>query len=340
MQKDPADRYQSAGEMRNDIQRALSGAPVAAPMLTDAYGAGTRRMGSTATQVAGRTTAVPPYQYGPTDGGPDGPMRPRRIWPWVALFTVVVVLAAAIIAIKYISSSTNGVPVPTLSGQTLKAARSQLLSAGFKVGNVTHQASATVPKDRVIGTNPGAGTSEPKGTTIGIIESTGPSKVLVPSVVGLSEAAAISQLHQANLTANPQKGHNSAFAPGQVFSQSPQAGKSVAPNSTVTIWVNRNTPSLTVPPSVIGLKQDWATQVLQSSPYYYVVTPIIQLGGGAYAPGLVWSTNPSPGTPLAKGSPITIYINPQATPSPTTSPTPSSTASPTPSSTSPTPNPT
>jgi serine/threonine protein kinase len=31
MQKDPARRYQSAGEMRTDIQRALAGAPVAAP---------------------------------------------------------------------------------------------------------------------------------------------------------------------------------------------------------------------------------------------------------------------------------------------------------------------
>jgi len=30
MQKDPAQRYQSAGEMRNDIQRALAGAPMAA----------------------------------------------------------------------------------------------------------------------------------------------------------------------------------------------------------------------------------------------------------------------------------------------------------------------
>src|ERR1700684_3498581 len=64
MEKDPADRYQSAGEMRNDIQRALSGAPVAAPMLTDGYGPGTRRMGA-ATQQGGRTAAIPPYRYGP-----------------------------------------------------------------------------------------------------------------------------------------------------------------------------------------------------------------------------------------------------------------------------------
>src|ERR1700733_499919 len=69
MQKNPGDRYQSAGDMRNDLQRALNGAPVAAPMQTAAYGPGTRRMGA-ATQTVGRTAAIPPYRYGPDDGGP------------------------------------------------------------------------------------------------------------------------------------------------------------------------------------------------------------------------------------------------------------------------------
>ncbi len=265
MQKDPADRYQSAGEMRNDIQRPLSGAPVAAPMLADAYGPGTRRMGSTATQVAGRTTAIPPYQYGPTDDGPGGPVRHRRIWPWVALFTVVVVLAAAIIAIKYIGGGANGITVPALQGDTLTAAKSQLTRAGFKPGHVTLQASASVQKNRVINTNPTAGSSEPRGTTINIVESSGPSKVLVPKVTGLTETAAISALTQAHLKANPVKGHSSSFAPGQVISQTPPANTSVRPGTTVTITVNSHGPSLKVP-DVRGLTQDQATQLLQSSP--------------------------------------------------------------------------
>src|SRR5499425_2099929 len=53
MQKDPAQRYQSAADMRTDIQRALSGVPVAAPR-----GAGyatTQRMGAGATMAAGPT---------------------------------------------------------------------------------------------------------------------------------------------------------------------------------------------------------------------------------------------------------------------------------------------
>src|SRR6202020_80888 len=56
MEKDPADRYQSAGEMRNDIQRALSGAPVAASIHhAEMYNTGTRRMGQQPTQLAGST---------------------------------------------------------------------------------------------------------------------------------------------------------------------------------------------------------------------------------------------------------------------------------------------
>ena len=38
MAKDPADRYQSAGEMRNDIQRALSGVPGAPQPMTHRAG--------------------------------------------------------------------------------------------------------------------------------------------------------------------------------------------------------------------------------------------------------------------------------------------------------------
>jgi serine/threonine protein kinase len=158
MQKDPGDRYQSAGEMRNDIQRALSGAPVAAPMLADGYGAGTRRMGSTATQVAGRTAGIPPYRYGPEDGGPDGPpQRQRRVWPWVVLATVVVVLIAAIVLIKYVTGNSGGVAVPNVINSPLTAAEQSITSVGLKVGTVTAKQSASVTKDLVISTNPAFG---------------------------------------------------------------------------------------------------------------------------------------------------------------------------------------
>src|SRR6185312_11741213 len=83
MEKDPNDRYQSAADMRSDIQRALSGYPVSAPMHQDPYATGTRRMGQ-ATQMAGATSAIPPYRYGEDQQGQDyGEPPRRRAWPWV-----------------------------------------------------------------------------------------------------------------------------------------------------------------------------------------------------------------------------------------------------------------
>jgi serine/threonine protein kinase len=76
MAKDSGDRYQSAGDMRDDIQRALQGMPVAAPKVLLAY-EGTRRMGQ-ATQMAGSTSAIPPYDYGPEE---DREPPWRRLWP-------------------------------------------------------------------------------------------------------------------------------------------------------------------------------------------------------------------------------------------------------------------
>ena len=68
MAKDPRERYQSAAEMRTDIQRALQGVPVAGPR-TSAYGATTQRVGP-ATAMAGMPTgAMTDYQYGDGDDG-------------------------------------------------------------------------------------------------------------------------------------------------------------------------------------------------------------------------------------------------------------------------------
>ena len=66
MAKSPADRYQTAADMRADLQRAASGLPVAAapPTRVDIYPR-TQRIGPD-TMMAGRTSAIPPvddYDY-------------------------------------------------------------------------------------------------------------------------------------------------------------------------------------------------------------------------------------------------------------------------------------
>src|SRR5260370_10759085 len=87
MAKSPADRYQTAGDMRADLQRAASGLPVAAapPTRVDMY-QNSQRMGSD--PMTGRTSAIPPvadYEYAGQGydrgrGGGPAPAVPSGTW--------------------------------------------------------------------------------------------------------------------------------------------------------------------------------------------------------------------------------------------------------------------
>jgi eukaryotic-like serine/threonine-protein kinase len=336
MQKDPADRYQSAGEMRNDIQRALSGAPLAAPMPA-AYGAGTRRMGAAGTQVAGRTTAIPPYQYGPSgygpEGmGPDGEPKRHRVWPWVALATVVVVLIAVIFLLKFIGGGSGGVAVPNVVGESLVKAESTLVKQGFQIGTTTPRASTAQAKGNVISTSPGFGSTEPKNTKINIVYSSGPAApkgVTVPDVIGKGTAAAQNELSGDGFKVKTVTAQQAGTNPGTVYNQSPLAGTVLRSGSTVTITVTPGPQS--VPSSVIGETEEQAQQVLSSAPYDYNVS--VQQGPGTAqvsTPGDVYETDPGPGQQLAPGGNIIIFVVQQSSPTPAPSPTPTASPSTTP----------
>jgi eukaryotic-like serine/threonine-protein kinase len=335
MEKDPADRYQSAGEMRNDIQRALSGAPVAAPMLGDAY-AGTRRMGGAPTQVAGRTAAIPPYRYGPEDAGLGGPpQRQRRVWPWVVLVTVVILLIAAIGLIKFIGGGGSNIGVPNVVGDTLAQARTQITNAGLTPASPTYTYSGTVAKNHVISTNPAYGNTEPKGTTVHLLVSEGAkpaTKVAVPDVLNDTRSQAVAALTAKGFKVvvhkvSPQAGVRA----NTVVGQSPGQGVLAPKGSNVTIDVTART--LTVPNKVIGMQQGAAQTLLDSPPYSYFVTVTQGAGPASYSAGQVYATSPPVGTALSPGSPITIYVQQSASSSPspsTSSPSPSTSTSTTP----------
>jgi eukaryotic-like serine/threonine-protein kinase len=324
MAKDPALRYQSAGEMRNDIQRALAGAPVAAPMRTEAYGVGTRRMGAAPTQVAGRTTAIPPYGYGPPDETSDGmPPRRRRVWPWVTLALVVIVLVGAIVLLKYASSGGGGgTSVPDLVGMSRAKAESMITADGFKVGSVKGEHS-TKPDNQVVSQSPLSTVTASKGSKINLWYSTGRGPVSVPYVTGQSASSAESKISQAGLQFHVHKLPASDGTAGQVVSQSPRGGTQVKAGSTVTIDVPG---ALTVPSGVIGETYSQALATLSSAPYNYVVgTPIYTAAptGSTFTAGEVYKTNPPVGSPLASGQSITLYVVETPSPSPT-SPSPTS----------------
>jgi eukaryotic-like serine/threonine-protein kinase len=323
MAKSPADRYQTAADMRADLQRAASGLPVAAapPTRVDMY-PNTQRMG--ADQMTGRTSAIPPvadYEYAGADyergrGGGGG----RRWIPWV--IGLVLVLGVVIGVAYYLLAGGKTTSVPLVDNQPVAAAESSIAKAGLR-STVVDQASSSVQKGLVISSNPAEGNNVAANTLVTLYASTGAAPVAVPNVVGQQEGPAGSALQAKGFQVKVQPDPTSTQPSGTVVSQNPSGG-TAPPGSTVTITVSGGAVPV---PSVIGDSQQTANQILTTAGF----SVNVQQGSGPsqYANGTVFSQQPGANSTESKGTTITIFVQNGASPSAPA--TPSATPTPTPS---------
>jgi eukaryotic-like serine/threonine-protein kinase len=325
MAKSPDDRYQTAADMRADLQRAASGMPVSAapPTRFDNYPR-TQRMGNSA-MMAG-TTQIPPVEDYDYAGG-DYDQRERngggshRWIPWV-LGLVLVIGVVAGVAYYLLAGGGKTYAVPLVNGEPLAQAQTAIKAAHLRSTPV-NQASGTVRKGYVITTNPAEGNNEPAGTLVTLYVSSGAAPVTVPNVVGNTETQAETTLQNAGFKVNVNPNPGSTQPAGTVLSQNPSGGTAL-PDSTVTITVSGG--AVPVPP-VVGDSQATASSILTTAGFQVVV----QQGSGPaqYAAGMVFAQQPASGN-ATKGSKVTIFVQAAATPSasPSASPTPSAGGSP------------
>jgi len=307
--KSPGDRYQTAADMRADLQRAASGMPVAAapPTRLDMYPQ-TQRMG--AGTMGGATSQIPPvedYDYagqGYDQGGRGGGGTYRWI-PWV-LGLVVVVGVVAGVAYYLLAGGGKTYAVPLVNGEPVAQAQQQIQAQHLR-STVVDQASSSVKQGLVINSNPQQGNNVPANTVVTLFVSKGAAPVAVPNVVGQQETAAESALQNAGFKAAVKNDPTSSAPLGQVTAQSPSQG-TAAPGSTVTITVSGG--AVTVP-SVVGDSQATANQILTQAGFQVSV----QQGSGPaqYTNGTVFNQVPGNGS-AAKGSTVTIYVQNGASP--------------------------
>jgi beta-lactam-binding protein with PASTA domain/tRNA A-37 threonylcarbamoyl transferase component Bud32 len=325
MAKSPADRYQTAADMRADLQRAASGLPVAAapPTRVDMY-PNTQRM-NTDQMMTGRTSAIPPvadYDYagGGYDRGRDGGGGGHRWIPWVV--GLVLVLGVVIGVAYYLLAGGKSTSVPLVDNQPVATAQKDIATAGLRSA-VVDQANNSVQKGYVISSNPAQGNNVGPNTLVTLYVSTGVAPVAVPDVVGQQETAAQTTLQGKGFQVSAKSDPNSTQPSGTVIAQSPNGG-TAAPGSTVSITVSGGATSV---PSVVGDSQQTANQVLTTAGFAVSV----QQGSGPaqYANGTVFDQQPGANSTEPKGTTITIFVqngasqSPSAPPSQSSSPTPS-----------------
>ncbi|MCC6235860.1 MAG: PASTA domain-containing protein, partial [Verrucomicrobiales bacterium] len=206
-----------------------------------------------------------------------------------------------------ISLGPTPVLVPNVVGLTEAAAGTAITGAGLAVGAVTTANHATVPAGQVISQNPTAGTSVLPGTSVALLISLGPTPVLVPNVVGLTEAAAGTAITGASLVVGAVTTANHATVPaGQVINQNPTAGTSVLPGTSVALVVSLGPPPVLVP-NVVGLTEAAAGTAIAGAGL--AVGAVTTANHATVPAGQVISQNPTAGTSVLSGTSVALVVS-------------------------------
>ena len=213
-------------------------------------------------------------------------------------------------------------PIPDVSGKSLSEAKKTLKDAGFKT-NTVQQHSNHVKNGIVIGTDPPAQTKFERGQSVTIQVSSGPNLVKVPSVVGVDQDVADTQIRDAGLKPHFQK-QESTQPKGQVIDQSPSEGTNVRRNTTVTVVVSSGVGKVIVP-NVVGESRDQATSDLRAAGLSARV--VKQTTSDQNADDQVINQAPSAGTKLPRGEAVTINVGKFKEPTTTTTTTTTTTSS-------------
>jgi serine/threonine-protein kinase len=223
-----------------------------------------------------------------------------------------------------VSQGPGNTAVPSVSGLALAEAIRDVKRQRLTVARVQYETSDSVPKGSVTRTDPVSGTSVAVGTGVTLFVSSGKPDVTVPDVTGQTEAAARTALTRAGFSVSTSTQESSTATPGTVLDESPPAGSSRAPGSTVHLVI-ATAPTTAKVPDVGGDTGSAAVNSLTAAGFR--VTKKTQDVTQQSRDGIVLSQTPAANATAGKGSTVTIVIGRFATTTTTTSKT--TTATPT-----------
>jgi serine/threonine-protein kinase len=310
--KHPDDRYQTADEMRADIERVLDGRPVMATLAAGGLGYGaTQNLPATATQVMNPTQVIPPGAAGPRPYPPGPPPPPQRrgaTYAMIALAVIAVFVLATLFGRALLGGDdTKQATVPGVIGQPADAARATLTAAGFQ--SVVDQDCAQFsdePEGVVVQQTPAANSQADVNSTVTLCTSKGQDLVKIPSVAGLSRNDAIQLLEDAGFKVadDIQQVASARIEKGRAVRTDPKAGEEINRGSTVTLFVSSG-PQMAEVPNVVNKSEEDATNQLTDLGFEVDVQTVEDPG----PPGVVLQQNPEAGASVPVGTTVTLTVS-------------------------------
>ncbi|WP_299059946.1 Stk1 family PASTA domain-containing Ser/Thr kinase [uncultured Actinomyces sp.] len=140
--------------------------------------------------------------------------------------------------IGYVSSGSQKVTVPDVTGMSQDQARNTLTQAGLSVGNVNTVDEAGASQGRVVSTSPAVGSEVKRGDTISLNIASG--NVIVPdSLTGQNYTTVASSLEALGLRVTIIQMPDRNAAAGTVTGVTPSEGSSVRQGSSITLYVSQ-----------------------------------------------------------------------------------------------------
>ncbi|NMD58415.1 MULTISPECIES: Stk1 family PASTA domain-containing Ser/Thr kinase [Tsukamurella] len=337
LSKNPANRYQTAGEMRQDLIRVLAGRKPEAPMvlsdeerdalLTEPTRSRRRAATAPATAAAAAAGTADAANTEPADDDPPtaivdaaapaaAPARRRHSTPAKtgSRSKLLMLFSAAVIALVlvggttwYLLSSRGGEQTATVTsqiGEPAADAQVALQKLGFTV-EVQRMPDNSVPAEHVISTLPGPNASATKGSTVVMQVSTGPKIAAVPDVANRPEKEARDILERAGFTVakDVKNDPSPTVAKGNVISTNPAIGTNTQQNTPIQLTISSGKEQVRVP-DVTNTQVSQATSNLEGAGFKVTVTQVDDNS----PVGTVVSQNPSAGSTADKGSTVTLRV--------------------------------
>ena len=203
-------------------------------------------------------------------------------------------------------SETQGIAVPNLLGLTEEQAKTTLNNIGLGITVIGNASSDTYEEGLIIDQSINEGQIVEANTTINVTVSNGAGNISIPSVVGMTENAAINTLTDAGFKYNRNYEFSATVAQGNVVSQTPTAGVLGKKGDTISIVVSQGVESISVP-SVVNRTQDEAQNLLTQAKL--TVGNITTAHHATVAAGNVISQGIDAGTSVNAGTPVDLVIS-------------------------------
>lgn len=299
MEKNPDSRYESAREMRTDLEKIYFGKAHEISMIKENR------------QISEDTVEIPAVR--PMAGYEEKPPRRKKrlksqskwalIGAGVLLFFLVVWGGYALLTDFLNVGETR---VPDVEGKPLIEAQAELKEADLDY-TVDYRNDKTIENGYVISQTETPNQPVKKGRVVGLLVSAGPKITRVPSLVGKSRRDAEVEISNSNLQPDITEEYDDKVPAGEVISQEPVAGKEVPEDSTVSAVVSLGAEPKYIPmPNLMGATLEDAKKMLADNGLKSKVT---EEESNEYFPWQVISQDAAPETLVLEGDTINLTVS-------------------------------